>query len=80
MTTNWSKRKPKLTGPGILVTATYWGKRNDGYWDIKAFTIARAEWDDVWYWGMFDENGDENWAYEDFKADWYLLLPLPGNP
>ena len=72
---NWKKDKPVFTGKGkdcILLTAN----KINGIYEYDLFEIKRVNFGDGWYYGIFDSDGDEWGAYEEFNADMYAVIEL----
>lgn len=69
----WTKKKPKLTEECLLITAHYFGGMTG--WNYHLYEIKKTDFEDKWYWGIFDD-GDEWGDYADLKAELYYVLPI----
>lgn len=69
----WTKKKPKFgtrSKECLLIAATKFNKR----WDYHLYQIKKTDCDDKWYWGIFDQYGDEWGEYSDLQAQRYAII------
>ncbi len=71
----WTTKKPKFTEECLLIVATEIQEN----WDFAIFQILKTDFEDMWYWGVFDGDGCEWGDIEDLQADKYLVMPLLKN-
>lgn len=66
----WLTQKPKFDCWCIVITANKIRKQ----WEYSIFTVQRVDFEDKWYWGLIDGNGDEWGDIEDLKAQKYYVI------
>jgi hypothetical protein len=72
----WLTKKPKFTEPCILICACKIGKGKRAYWEYEMFQVLRIDYDEKWYWGWCDGEGQEIGDLADLVSDKYFLIPL----
>lgn len=68
---NWTTKKPKFDRECLVICASKIGKE----WNYNIYQIQKAEYEDIWYWGWFD-NGEEVGDITDMQADKYAVIEL----
>lgn len=70
----WKKKKPKFIEECLLLAAS---RVNENYpYDYSLFQIRKVTDDRKWYWGVFNEHGEEWGDIDDLYAQLYCVLPL----
>lgn len=70
----WSDTKPKFTEECILLTASWIGRKDAGYWDYHSLLVLKTE-DDNGYW-LHDMWGEDWGDLADLSAAKYMTIPL----
>ena len=67
----WTTKKPKFDRECLVICAS----KIDKEWNYNIYQIQKAEYEDIWYWGWFD-NGEEVGDIVDMHADKYAVIEL----
>lgn len=68
----WVKVKPKFKKECLVIAAN----KFRGEWEYNIYQIRRVEYEDIWYWGWCNGDGEECGDLEDFTAQFYCVLLL----
>jgi hypothetical protein len=68
----WTKKKPKFKEECLLITAC----KIQSEWEYTIFQIKKLYFDEHWYWGILNGDGEEWGDLADLEATMYCKLSL----
>lgn len=68
----WTRKKPKFDTECVLICAHQFR----GNWEYSIYQIKKVIYEDKWYWGWLNGDGEEVGDLSDLRAQIYYVMPM----